>query len=126
MGKFFKTLYTVTVLSEHDPLGEVSIEDIAHAINDGDHIGQVLESHTEELSSDEMRDALIEVGNDGSFFSSLNDEDEEESEVPTALEKGPGDDDDEAEPADDFQYDGDADDDLFTDLDGDEDITEDA
>lgn len=118
MGKYFKTVYTVTVLSEDEPLGPVDLSVIDHQITDGECIGQTEETSVEELSSDEMRDALIEVGNDGSFFSSLNDEDEEESEVPTT-EIVPGDEDENI----DYGVD---DDGEIIDDDGDEDITEDA
>ena len=127
--KYFKTIYTIIVLSEDEPLGPVDLSVIDHQITNGECIGQTEETEVEELSADEMRTALKEVGNDGSFFSSLNEEDEEESETPTALEKGPGDEDEneDADPDADLKWDPDADDDeLFgEDADGDEDITED-
>lgn len=120
MGKYFKTVYTVVVLSEDEALGPVDLAVIDRAISDGPCIGQTEETSVEELSADEMRDALIEVGNDGSFFPSINEEDDE-SEVPTR-EVGPDiEDDDEDE---DFDFD--SDEDEIIDDDGDEDITEDA
>lgn len=123
--KYFKSVYTVTVLSEDEPLNTVDLSLIDHQMSEGDCIGITEEPEVEELSADEMRKALEEVGNDGSFFQSLNEEDEDESEVPTALEKGPGDEDE--EPSEDLKWDPDADDEeIFgDDADGDEDITED-
>ena len=128
--KYFKTIYAVTVLSEKTPFSvdlenENILEQIHTAISEGDCIGEVEETAVEELSTEEMRDALVEAGNDGSFFPSLDEEDEEESEVPTNEETQDLDSDPEERKSDNEEAIFD-DADEYLDLDGDEDITEDA
>jgi hypothetical protein len=75
MAKFYKTTFTIDVLSEEPfegghPLGDsVSLEQIAYEINEGSCVGTNLRSVQVELTPKEAADALIEAGSDPSFFS---------------------------------------------------------
>jgi len=65
----FKHVFTVVVLSETDTLPFESLEEIAYAITEGEDIGTWSQQSVDRLDDpDKIRDELIAIGNDGSFF----------------------------------------------------------
>lgn len=66
--KFFKTLFTVEVLSEDEPVTNLGLEDIARAIYEGDCSGVTQLSSVQELTPKEMAVALKTQGSDPGFF----------------------------------------------------------
>lgn len=65
--KFFKTTFTVTVLSE-GPFGDwENLHDVAYAIDEGDCSGHIAEK-TEVMTPKEAAKALQEQGSDPEFF----------------------------------------------------------
>jgi len=70
MRKFYKTVYSVVVLSEETPIH--SYDDLAaihYAITDGDCSGEVSKVSEEEVSAPEMAKLLIAQSSDPGFFS---------------------------------------------------------
>ena len=65
--KFFKTTYTVVVLSEDSPATGLSLAELAAAIND-DCSGQTEHDAGVELTSVQMAQALKEQGSSPEFF----------------------------------------------------------
>lgn len=66
--KFYKTTFTIEVLSE-EPLGdELTLSQIDYAITEGPCVGFTLLNRQEELTSKQMADALYEAGSDPGFF----------------------------------------------------------
>jgi hypothetical protein len=70
--KYFRTLVKVFVLSEDEPWSG-TIDTLAEDINEGHFVGHVLEQTIKELTFKQMREALEDAGNDGTFFDGLND-----------------------------------------------------
>jgi hypothetical protein len=70
----FKIQYKVTALLEADTLEEAnalsvtSLDNIAYQIMDGDWIGSSEVAEVEVVPSDKVRDELLKIGNDGTFF----------------------------------------------------------
>ncbi len=99
--KFYKTTFTVTVLSEDEPISEdLSLEEIERGFTSGDWSGQVTSEGSEELSAQEAAYELMEQGSDPSFFrltedgEDLDDEsDEDEDEEDELNEEGDEDED---------------------------------
>jgi len=65
--KFYKTVFKVTVLSE-EPLGNPDLEQVNHAITEGDCSGVVTVSEALELDGKQAARALYDQGSDPSFF----------------------------------------------------------
>lgn len=77
--KFFKQVFTVTVLSEEEPLSEnVSLTHLDEYITDGDGSGQI-DCVTEEIDAPTVARLLIEQGSEPEFFE-LSDTGEDLSE----------------------------------------------
>jgi hypothetical protein len=75
--KFYRTRFSIDVLSE-EPLGEcLSLSQLDYAINEGDCVGFNLRSKQSKLTSKQMASALLEAGSEPSFFH-LNDNGEAE------------------------------------------------
>lgn len=73
--KFFKTVFIVTVLSEDEPISpHADIRDVLDRMDDGPIIGDVTYDGALPISPDKIEEELRDVGNDGSFFST-DDED---------------------------------------------------
>ena len=71
MRKFYKTTFTVEVLSE-EPFNEThDLSYIGESITLGECSGTVSISEDEELSAEQMAEALIEQGSDPDFFMDL-------------------------------------------------------
>jgi hypothetical protein len=66
--KFFKTTYTIEVLSEHEPASNLSLTAVDHAITYGDCEGKVTDDGGTELTFNEMVIALYEQGSSVEFF----------------------------------------------------------
>ena len=65
--KFYRTRFTVTVLSE-EPLRSLELEEVAHAIREGDCSGQVTQGLSYELNGKQMAAALMRQASDPGFF----------------------------------------------------------
>jgi hypothetical protein len=71
--KFWKSVVTVTVLSEGDPITENwDLEDIRREIDCGDMVGEVEISSAYRITRKEVVKEIYEMGSNPSFFS-LND-----------------------------------------------------
>jgi hypothetical protein len=69
MRKFFKTVITVTVLTEDGPVSpEANLDTIARQIMEGDWSGEVDSDGGTELTAKEAAEALIAQGSDPEFF----------------------------------------------------------
>ena len=80
-----RTTIQVTVLT-NEPIAEAmsnddwTLADVHYLIDEGHGVGDFTVTSTEQLTRVQMREALIEVGNDGEFFDDdWAFEDEEES-----------------------------------------------
>lgn len=68
MTKFYRTTFTIKVLSE-EPLADcLSLSQIDCITNEGDCVGYDLTSTEEELAPADMAKALIEAGSEPGFF----------------------------------------------------------
>lgn len=66
--KFYKTVVTVTILSE-EPLGRgIELDDIAHQITRGDWSGEVNTGSSREVTARQTAALLAEQGSDPGFF----------------------------------------------------------
>ena len=71
--KIRKTIVQVTVLHYQDEnLSDVSLEDIAYQISEGDWLGTKAVVSSEIVPADKVRSESIAVGNDGEFFAGLD------------------------------------------------------
>jgi hypothetical protein len=77
--KFYKTTIMVEVLSEEPLPNDMSLQDIAFGITDGDWSGHWEISEMKPLNGKETADALVAQGSDPSFFN-LSDEGECETD----------------------------------------------
>lgn len=74
-----RTTFEVIVLHEADTMErrltarDMGMKDILDWINDGDAIGTVRFKRLDVLEPEAVRDALLDVGNDGTFFEALDD-----------------------------------------------------
>ena len=67
--KFYKQVFSITVLSEDEPLPDGStLEDIHYAIDEGPCVGYNLMDVTTHLSATEMVKELASAGSDPGFF----------------------------------------------------------
>ena len=90
MSKFYKTTYTVTVLSEGEPVHPHSdIGAVLEEMSDGGLIGDVEYTSAVEIPVSEIEAELVKVGNDGLFF----DLDDEETPLLTLTREATRDDD---------------------------------
>jgi len=64
---YYRTIYRIEVLS-CEPLGSVSLEDIAYLVTEGPCSGQFLETVEETVSPEAMSELLINQGSDPAFF----------------------------------------------------------
>lgn len=66
--KFYKTVVTVTILSE-DPVNQnIDLGGINHQITDGDWSGEVAMGESQKVTASEVAKLLEEQGSDPSFF----------------------------------------------------------
>lgn len=72
MAKIFKHIYTVVVLSDSDALETDSLHILADSIDTGEDIGQFEHTSTEEVPAEQVKSELLAIGNDGTFFDSLD------------------------------------------------------
>lgn len=71
MAKIFKHIYTVVVLSDSDePVDDLNV--LADSIDTGEDIGQFEHTSTEEVSAEQVKQELLAIGNDGTFFDLLD------------------------------------------------------
>jgi hypothetical protein len=76
--KIYKHTFKVTVLSDNaESVPEMSLEDIAHSINEGDDIGMLEHTDVQEVPPDKVQVELLLIGNDGTFFDDLDGDDTE-------------------------------------------------
>jgi len=68
MARFFKTTFTVEVLSEGEFDDGLNLEQIAHAIDHGECVGRFTSWGMEPLSPKEMADDLTQYGSEPGFF----------------------------------------------------------
>ena len=67
--RYFKTVFKLTVLSEHGPVSEAcSLEQIAREITDGGWSGELEPELIEELSARQVADELVMQGSSPDFF----------------------------------------------------------
>ncbi len=64
---YYKTTFTITVLSE-GPYTYSDLESLRHDVEDGDCIGKIETNSSDPLTAEQMRAALLDAGNDGTFF----------------------------------------------------------
>lgn len=75
--KYFKTTFTVTVLSEDAPVSsDMEMIDLIREMDSGDLIGQVDLTSADEVPLDKIEDELLAIGNDGTFFNLGDEEDQ--------------------------------------------------
>lgn len=67
MKKFYKTTFTVIVLSE-EPIHNMALEDIAREVNEGDCALHSFTPKSETVSKNKMVDLLYAAGSDPDFF----------------------------------------------------------
>lgn len=67
MPEFYRTVFWIEVLSE-GAYNPSTLSDIAYDIGEGDCVGAFGEEYRTQLSSEEMAEALTEMGSDPSFF----------------------------------------------------------
>ncbi|WP_448205333.1 hypothetical protein [Azospirillum sp. sgz302134] len=73
-GKIAKTILTVTILHPVDESPEGKpLDAIGRELDDGGWIGQIASASVTAVSDDRVRDELIALGNDGTFFDTLLD-----------------------------------------------------
>lgn len=71
-----KTTITLTVFHRKDvDIPNMSWPNILYQIDQGESIGSTEIVSTEPVPEDKVNDELIAIGNDGSFFDDLSDED---------------------------------------------------
>lgn len=67
--KFYKTVVTVTIISEGSPINEDwDLEDIRREIDCGDMVGEVAIHSTKKLGRKDTVKALYDMGSDPDFF----------------------------------------------------------
>lgn len=66
--KFYKTIFTVEVLSEDFPVKDLSLKELAEETVHGDYSAQTEITKTEQLTGKEAADALVAQGSDPEFF----------------------------------------------------------
>lgn len=66
--KFFKQTFTIVVYSEDAPLEYDDLDDIHHAISEGDCVGSIIDEHQESITGKQAADGLSEVGSEPGFF----------------------------------------------------------
>lgn len=67
-GKFYRTTWTVVVLSEEPIPADADLQDVLKECVDGDYSGECDITKVEEIDGKEMAKALIEQRSDPSFF----------------------------------------------------------
>jgi hypothetical protein len=69
MRKFYKTVYTFTVLTEDNPVPDnMDLEDVLYECQDGGWSGDITSVSIDELSSAQMAKALLEQHSSPEFF----------------------------------------------------------
>ena len=66
--KFFKTVFKVTVLSEEEPSGHVSLDYLAQATKDGDWCGETEMLMPKKLNGKQAAKALLALGSEPECF----------------------------------------------------------
>lgn len=66
--KFYKTIFTVEVLSEDEPADGLNLKDIDYEITEGHMSGVVKDPIVIELTAKEAAQALLEQASDPEFF----------------------------------------------------------
>ena len=64
----YRTIYTVTVYTQGPITDFLDLTDIAHLISYGDGIGGLDQTSSYPVPDEAVYDALVEIGNDGTFF----------------------------------------------------------
>jgi len=65
---FFKTTITLEVLSEDTDVSNMSLEDIAFAITEGDCSGMITKKKITKLTKRQVENALVKQGSSHDFF----------------------------------------------------------
>ena len=65
---FYKTIYTLEVLSEDVIPDDLDLEGLAYETDQGAYVGRLLPPVITELTGKQMADALYAFGSDPSFF----------------------------------------------------------
>ena len=68
MPRFFRTKFTMEILSEGEFGDALSLEQIAWAISEGDCVGRLSADGVDALTPKGMADALIDLGSEPGFF----------------------------------------------------------
>ena len=77
MSKYYKTTFTVTVLSEGNPVNpNADIRVVLREMEHGLFLGDVEHSNVVEIPANKIAEECEAVGNDGSYFTVLGSEDE--------------------------------------------------
>jgi hypothetical protein len=79
--KFYRQIFEVEVLSEGEPLNNVSLQDIDYQITDGHCSGIVKETVREEVSSEKIAELLKAQGSDPEFLLGDDENTEEGGEL---------------------------------------------
>ena len=66
--KLYRQVFEVEVLSEGEPLNDVSLEDIGYEITEGHSSGVVKETIREKVNADKMAELLKAQGSDPEFL----------------------------------------------------------
>lgn len=71
----YKATYTITVLGEFDSerdaersMTVIEMDTLGHLISEGDWIGQFSCDAIDKVEADKVKDELVAIGNDGTFF----------------------------------------------------------
>ena len=69
MSKYYKTTFTITVLSEGNPVNpSADIRDVLREMECGSFLGDVERSNVAEIPANKIVEECEAVGNDGSYF----------------------------------------------------------
>lgn len=80
--RIVKTTVTITVLHRADnPMTDHGIEEVLYEISEGDAVGWETGRGTVPVDPKDVRDELIALGNDGTFFDEDEDEDQDQAVV---------------------------------------------
>lgn len=66
--KFFRTVFTIEVLSEEPADPDICLEDLAHAITEGPWSGDIKTDGSAAVNGKKMAKLLVAQGSDPSFF----------------------------------------------------------
>jgi hypothetical protein len=69
--RYYRHRFTLTVLSDdtHPNLNNLSMADLSYETDEGDMVLHSVETSSDELTREQMENALVDAGSDPDFFS---------------------------------------------------------